>query len=102
MFDKLQNQQEEIKKALALASVEVQSGNGLITLKMSGDRRVTGLTIKADHPDLGDTEHLEDHLMLAMNDALDQVAQLEQQIVQEWMSRLLPGGMGGLKGIFGG
>ncbi|MCO6486538.1 MAG: YbaB/EbfC family nucleoid-associated protein [Saprospiraceae bacterium] len=101
MFDRLQQQQEEIRRALAAARVEAVSGDGWVTVRMSGDRKVTDISIREDHPLSGDLSALEDHLTLAVNDALEQVTLLEQETVREWMGKLLPGGMDGLKGIFG-
>ncbi len=100
MFDQMEEQQKAIQKELAAAVIEVTSGDGLVKVKVSGNRELRSITLDRDHADFADTEMLEDHIVFAINDAMDQAAQLEQKTVQEWMSKLLPGGMGGLKGLF--
>lgn len=101
MFDQLGEQQEAIQKELAAAIVESSSGDGLVHVKMSGTRELRSLTINREHPDFVDADMLEDHIILAVNMALTKAAKLEQDTVQNWMSRLLPGGLGSLKGLFG-
>jgi nucleoid-associated protein EbfC len=101
MINPLEAQQEAIRKALAEANVESSSGEGLVRLRMSGDRQIRSLQIDPENPLFTDHEALEDHLILAVNQALQQAATLEQEIVRQWMSKMLPGGLDSLKGLFG-
>lgn len=97
----MQAQQEEIRRALREATVEASSGDGLVHVRMRGDRVLRTLTLDENHPLYKDREALEDHIVLAMNQAMEKATAAEQQIMQQWMSRMLPGGLDQLKGLFG-
>lgn len=101
MFDQLEEQQKAVQEKLAAQTIETGSGNGLVVVRMAGNKIVRSVIIDRDHPDFGDADAVEDHLVLAMNEAIQQATQLEQQLVQEWMASVLPGGMGALSGLFG-
>lgn len=104
MFQQLEEQQKAVQEKLASHILEVGSGDGLITVRMSGNKEVRSVTINREHPGYIDADMVEDHLILALNEAIRQATALEKEIVQEWMSSVLPGGLGALGdlgGLFG-
>lgn len=102
MFDQIREQQEAVREQLEARTVEATSGNGLVTVRMSGNKVVRAVVINRDHPDYADPDAVEDHLVLALNEALAEATRIEQETVQAWMSSMLPGGLGALGGLFGG
>lgn len=101
MFEQLEEQQKAVQEKLAMQTIEVGSGDGLVLIRMAGNKIVRSVIIDRDHPDFADADTVEDHLVLAMNEAIKRATELEQQLVQEWMASVLPGGMGALGGLFG-
>lgn len=104
MFEQLEEQQKAVQEKLASHILEVASGDGLITVRMAGNKEVRSVMIQREHPGHADADMVEDHLVLALNEAIRQATELEKEIVQEWMSSVLPGGLGalgGLGGLFG-
>lgn len=101
MFEQLEEQQKAVQEKLAAQTIEVGSGDGLVIVRMAGNKLVRSVIIDRDHPDFSDADAVEDHLVLAMNEAIRRATEMEQQLVQEWMASVLPGGMGALGGLFG-
>lgn len=101
MFQQLEEQQKAVQEKLAAQILEVISGEGLVTVRMTGNKEVRSVIIDRSHPGYADPDLVEDHLVLAMNDAIRQATELEKNILQEWMSSVLPGGLGALGGLFG-
>lgn len=101
MLEQIKEQQQRIQAELAHTILTATSGEGLITVTMSADRRVRSIEIKANalHPDNKDM--IEDHLLMAMNEAIGLCTDKEKEIVQSMMSKMMPGGLGGLKSMLG-
>lgn len=101
MFEQLEEQQKAVQEKLAAQTIEVGSGDGLVVVRMTGNKVVRSVIIDRDHADFADPDAVEDHLVMAMNEAIRKATEMEQQVVQEWMASVLPGGMGALGGLFG-
>ncbi len=104
MFQQIEEQQKAVQEKLASHILETTSGDGLVTIRMSGNKEVRSIAIDREHPGFADADEVEDHLVLALNEAIRQAADLEKELVQDWMSSVLPGGLGalgGLGGLFG-
>lgn len=101
MLEQIKEQQQRIQTELANTILTATSGEGLINVTMSADRRVRSIEIKANalHPDNKDM--IEDHLLMAMNEAIGLCTDKEKEIVQSMMSKMMPGGLGGLKSMLG-
>jgi len=72
MVNQLRKMQQEMTKAqeeIQNASLEGVSGGGVVTVAMSGDFRLTKLSIKPEAVDPQDVETLEDLILAACNDA---------------------------------
>lgn len=74
--------QEMLAKAqeeLAQATVEGSAGGGAVKVSMSGEHRITGITIQPDVVDPEDVEMLQDMILAAITDAHDRVSELQSQ-----------------------
>jgi DNA-binding YbaB/EbfC family protein len=74
--------QEMLAKAqqeLRETSVEGTAGGGAVKVAMSGEQKVTGITISPDVVDPEDVEMLQDLIMAAIADASEKAAELQSQ-----------------------
>ena len=67
--------QEQLKDELVEASV----GGGMVTVKVTGDQRVSEITIKPEAVDPEDVEILQDMILAAVNDGIAKSQQLAEQ-----------------------
>lgn len=75
MAQQLQKMQEEMVKAqetLADETVEVAAGGGMVTIVITGHQRVRAIDIKPEVVDPEDIEMLQDLLVAAVNQAIEQ------------------------------
>src|SRR4051812_30055229 len=93
MMRQAQQMQEKMQQEIALIRVEATAGGGMVTVKMDGQKNLTG--IKIDPEVAGDVEMLQDMILAACNEAFKQV---EAQIQQKMGGML--GGMGLPPGLF--
>src|SRR5215216_60436 len=74
--------QEMLAKAqaeLAATSIEGTSGGGAVRVSMSGEQKITGITLSPDVVDPDDVEMLQDLIMAAITDASDKASELQSQ-----------------------
>lgn len=107
MLQQIQKMQEDIaarQAALEEETVEVSVGGGAITIVITCAQKVQSITI---NPDVIDTEDedwvadLQDLLVAATNQAIEQSQTYAAQQMQEitgGLDSMLPGGLGGLFG----
>lgn len=92
MMQQLQKLQEEMlqaQEALGEETVEVTVGGGALSLVMTGHQKVQSVTIDPGVVDPEDVELLEDLIIAAVNEAVDQ----SQKMTSERMSGFT-GGLG--------
>jgi DNA-binding YbaB/EbfC family protein len=80
--NRLMAAQEMIAKAqqeLAETSVEGTAGGGAVRIAMSGEQKVTGITIAPEVVDPDDVEMLQDMIMAAIADATEKAAAIQAQ-----------------------
>jgi DNA-binding YbaB/EbfC family protein len=89
-----QKMQERIQKQMEELRVEGTAGGGMVTVAMSGSRKILSVKISPEVFKSGDAEMLEDLILAAVNVAA--------QKVEEAMKENLGGLTGGLKlpGLF--
>ncbi len=85
----MQKRMLEIREELANRTVESTVGGGMVTAVVNGQQEVVSLQIKPEVVDSEDTEMLEDLVVAAINEALEQ----SQELMSAEMSKLT----GGLK-----
>ena len=103
-FQKMQEDMEAAQQQLEEEKIEVSVGGGAVTVVVNGHQQVQSIAINPDVIDLEDEEwltDLQDLLLAAMNQAIEQ----SQALASERMGGLtggldsmLPGGLGGLFG----
>jgi DNA-binding YbaB/EbfC family protein len=74
--------QEMLAKAqeeLATAEVEGSSGGGAVRVRMSGEQKVTGISIEPEVVDPEDVDMLQDLIMAAIGDASDKARELQEK-----------------------
>lgn len=90
-----QKMQEQLMQAQAQAAeqvVEGQAGGGAVKVRVTGQLEFEEVTISKDAVDPDDVEMLQDLVLAAINDAVRQVNELQQQAM---------GGFGDMSGLFG-
>ena len=87
---KLQEQMNAAREEIRNTEVEGIAG-GMVTVTMTGDKRVTGVSINPAAVDPDDVEMLEDIILAALNDANQQADKLSKDLL---------GPMGGAAGLF--
>ena len=87
--------QENTQAALEDEEISVTAGGGVVKLTMTGKRKVRSLEIDPEIIDPDDVEMLQDIIMAAVNDALDQVEKLQEDRMGGLTDGLnLPPGLG--------
>lgn len=69
----LQQQFDQMQEELKLIEVTGVAGNGLIEIKMNGEKDILGITIKPECVDKDDIEGLQDLIIAAYKDAMQKV-----------------------------
>jgi DNA-binding YbaB/EbfC family protein len=87
MMQQAQQMQKKMAEEVAKIRVEASAGGGMVTVKMDGQKNVTGVVIDAEVA--GDVEMLQDLVMAACNEAVKKV----EAETQAKMGGML-GGMG--------
>lgn len=74
--------QEMLAKAqaeLAATTIEGTAGGGAVRVMMSGEQKITAITIERDVVDPDDVEMLQDLIMAAIGDAADRASALQNE-----------------------
>ncbi len=95
MLQQLQDLQEDMLKAqeeLAEMVVSVTAGGGAVTVEINGERRVQSLAIEPEVVDPEDVEMLQDLVIAAINEGMEQVDQIMAERMAAFTSGLgIPG-----------
>ena len=100
MLKQVQKMQQDMMAAqeqLKDETVEASAGGGMVTVKISGDLVIKEIRIDPDAVDPEDVEMLQDTVVAAVNQAIDQA----QQLAASKMGGIA-GGLGGPGGPLGG
>jgi len=89
---KLQKQMLEMQEAVAQRTVEGTAGGGMVKVKANGRQEILDVKIDPEVVDPEDVELLEDLVMAAMNNALEN----SRAMLETEMGKLIPGNMGNL------
>lgn len=100
MFDKMEEQQKELKEKLSKIEVGSSAGGGAVEVTCDASRTVREISIDPQKMDLEDIDELQEILLVAINDALDKAEEKEREVSSEMLKDLLPPGMGGLSNLF--
>ena len=83
----LQEKMAKIQEELGEKTVETSAGGGMVTVVANGKQEIVSIKIDPEVVDQEDIEMLEDLVLAAVNDALDQA----KQMVSEEMTKLTGG-----------
>jgi DNA-binding YbaB/EbfC family protein len=103
MFDKLlqaQQQAGEVKQRLDGITVTGSAGGGVVVVTANGNKQIQSVKIDPIVLKEGDIEMLEDVILTAVNQALEQAENISQTEMAA-MTRNMLGDMGGLGSLFG-
>ena len=94
MMSQVKKMQEEMQQQMESVRVEGSSGGGMVTVSMSGSKRLLSVKIDPEALQNNDVEMIEDLVLAAFNDAMRRV--------DEALAEKLGGLTGGLKipGLF--
>lgn len=76
---KMQAQMLKAQEELETKTVEGTAGGGVVTVTVSGHKKLLNITIKPEAVDPDDIEMLQDLVITAVNDALNQAEELANQ-----------------------
>ena len=77
MMQQAQKMQQKMQEEIAQIRVEGSAGGGMVTVKMDGQKNVTG--VKIDPEAASDVEMLQDLIQVACNDATKKVEEESQK-----------------------
>ncbi|MCB8944560.1 MAG: YbaB/EbfC family nucleoid-associated protein [Ardenticatenaceae bacterium] len=100
LMAQMQKMQEDMAKAqdeLKDESITVTSGGGAVSIVISGHQRVESITINPELLDPEEVELLQDMLVAAVNQAIEQSQAMSAQRMEG-----ITGGMGDLDSLLGG
>ena len=90
---KMQEQLQEAQEKLDEAEYEASSGGGMVSVKVSGKRELTAVSIDPQVVDPDDIDMLQDLILAAVNEGLRKGEEAREAA----MNKMAPGmGMGGL------
>ena len=92
---RMQKQMEEKTKEMEEKVWEASAGGGAVTVKVSGKKEVTEITLAPEVVDPDDIEMLQDLIIAATNEAL---RKMEEESAA--MMNSIAGGLGNLGGLF--
>ena len=75
----MQRELDRARETLRKASVEGTAGGGAVRVTVTGDRRLSSVEISKDVVAAGDKGMLEDLVLAAVRDGLEQAAKLEKE-----------------------
>ena len=73
LLKEAQKMQEKIQEEIRSLVIEVSSGGGMVTVKMSGEKKLLSLSIDPSIISAGDREMLQDLILAAINEAASRV-----------------------------
>src|SRR5699024_8047517 len=78
-MQKMQKDMEKEQKAIETSIFEASDNNNLVTVKVTGAKRIVEIEIKEDLVDPEDIDMLQDLVIVTVNDALAQVDKATEQ-----------------------
>ncbi len=92
----MQHDMQEAQEQLAHETVSASAGGGMVTAQVTGDLRLTSVTIDPEAIDPEDVDMLADMVMAAVNEALRAAQELAASRMGGATEGLDLGGLGGL------
>lgn len=80
MQEEMVQKNKEAEEKLADTRLTATSGGGMVTVEISGDKKITAIKIKPEAVDPDDVEMLEDMVLACVNEAIAKAVQLESEL----------------------
>ena len=93
-FQQVQAQMAKAQADLQAKEVTATAGGGAVTVVVNGALKVQSLTINPEVVDPDDVDMLQDLVIAAVNDALEQVSSLQMQSLSGMAGQMGLGGLG--------
>ena len=91
-MQKLQKDMEKSQGELEATEFTGVANDDLVKVTLNGKRKVLSVEIKEDIVEPGETEILEDLVLIAMNDALSQIDETSEKVMGKYTNNLnIPG-----------
>ena len=90
---RMQRQMEESQKAMETKEFNATAGGGAVSVTITGKREVTAVKIDPEVLDPEDIEDLQDLIMVAMNDVLNQVEEANNDAMSKMTGGMNLGGL---------
>jgi nucleoid-associated protein EbfC len=91
-MQKMQKQMEEAQKELGEKTVQGTAGGGMVTVVVTGHKKVVDIIINPEAVDPEDVEMLQDTVLAAVNDALTKAEELSESTMGQFTKGMnLPG-----------
>jgi DNA-binding YbaB/EbfC family protein len=90
-FADMQQRIEETKNKLEQIIVEGSSPSGLVNVEATASRKIKSININPTFLSSADKEELEDHLIMAINDALQQAENTWEKEMKNTAGNIFPG-----------
>ncbi|SDB18802.1 MULTISPECIES: YbaB/EbfC family nucleoid-associated protein [unclassified Butyrivibrio] len=91
---RMQRQMEESQKELETKEFKASAGGGAVEATVTGNKKLTAITIAQDAVDPDDVEMLQDMILAAVNEAMEQAEKAQGDLMGK-----MTGGLGGLGGL---
>jgi len=101
MMGDMEERQKEMRKKLAEITVEAQAPGGAVKVTANANRQLTDIQIDREQLDWEDVEMVQDLVLAAVNQAMEQAAAKEAEETQKMVKDMLPPGMGDLGNLLG-
>ena len=91
-MQKMQKDMTQAQEKLEQTTFTGEANDDLVKITMNGKREVQEVQIKEDIAEMGDNEFLEDLVLLALNDVLQQVEDETEKVMGKYTNNLnIPG-----------
>ncbi len=92
---KMQSDMQAVQQQLEAAEVSASAGGGVVTVTITGAKKIKSIKISPDVVDKDDVEMLEDLVTAAVSEAMDKADELAKTEMSK-VTGGLGGGLGGL------
>ena len=80
MQEEMQKKQQEAEEKLESTVLTASSGGGMVTVEVTGSKKITSVKINPAAVDPDDVEMLEDMILASVNEALAKADELEKEL----------------------
>ena len=90
MFKEMEQKQTELQEKLSAIVIEHHSDDGLVTIRIDANKSIKDISIDASLIEGGETEKLEDLLVVALNEAISKAESVAVEEMQKQLGDFLP------------